>query len=79
MQKKLSSEELKSLLDELNNTVIPWCEENELSLHRAFELSRETDPEKYEVLSRLWSTQFGKEYLRSCFQKHGGILHTKEE
>jgi hypothetical protein len=72
MAKKITAERLRQLLEEFNQTILPWCEENELSLHEAFERSRETDQEKYKVLSEIWGTYAGKMYLRSLFKERGG-------
>lgn len=72
--RRLPMDEMKALLDEFHATVEPWCRENNLSLHQAFELSRASDPEKHRVLGRLWSTYAGKEFLRSRFRANGGKL-----
>lgn len=74
MRKKVDPDQFAQLMDDFEKIVLPWCEENELSLHRAFELSREADPEKYKVLSGLWGTLPGRSYLRSLFRSRGGTL-----
>lgn len=74
MIKKRSAEEVYKLLADFDNTVLPWCKENELSLHQAFEISRKSDKEKYTILTSLWHTYIGKAYLKSCFCSHGGRL-----
>ena len=66
--------EMRKLMEEFHCTVEPWCEENEFSLHQAFEISRESQPEFHRILSGLWSTTAGKEYLRSLFSSQGGVL-----
>ena len=67
-------DKMRELLDEFHGIVKPWCEENELSLHQAFEISRASQPEIHRILSCLWSTTAGKEYLRSLFSSQGGVL-----
>lgn len=71
-KRRLPAEEMAALLDEFCANVEPWCRENSLSLHQAFEISRATEPSKYRTLSRLWGTQAGKAFLRSAFR--GGKL-----
>lgn len=74
IRRKADPQELRSLLEEFEQTVAPWCRENGYSLHQAFEVSREQDPEKLRVLNGLWSTEAGKSYLRSLFRMKGGHL-----
>ena len=71
-KKKINADEAMRLQDDFENIVVPWGRKNKLSLHQAFEKSRSNDIEKYKILSDLWSTYFGKEYLRSAFS--GGKL-----
>ena len=73
--KKISTEEHMRLLDFFLEQIEPWCRENNFSLHQAFEVSREQDKEKYQVLSDLWHTPAGKAYLQSSFR--GGKLRKK--
>ena len=75
--KKVDASEMILLLDEFNKQVKPWCKEHRLSLHEAFELSREKDLEKHEVLKGLWRTYLGREYLRSAFRSGGGRLRSE--
>ncbi len=72
--KKIDVEEMAKLMKDFDNIVEPWCKENKLSLHNAFEISRATDNEKYKILSGLWSTKVGKAYLESLFKSRGGVL-----
>lgn len=65
---RISVEETANLLDDFRNIVAPWCKKNGYSLHDAFEVSRESDKPKYEILIRLWSFYVGKSYLRSYFR-----------
>ena len=46
---KINAEEMLHLINAFNEIIIPWCEENKLSLHKAFEISRESDIEKYSL------------------------------
>ena len=77
MRKKPDPQKSGQLLDDFKLNVLPWCEENRLSLHQAFELSREEDSEKYRILSGLWATRVGKIYLRSLFQSRGGVARPR--
>jgi hypothetical protein len=83
MRKKISVEQLKELLNGFNSLVVPWCEDNGYSLHKAFEACREgeaeDDKQRYYILSELWSCQFGKLYLKDYFRTRGGILRKKEK
>ena len=79
MRKKLSGDEIIALIDSFQTQVVPWCEENGFSLHRAFEESRQSEQEKYYVLSTLWGTPFGREYLRCYFRSKGGVLKKNKE
>ena len=72
------NEKLTRNLEYFNNIIVPWCEENNYSLHNAFENSRNTDEEKYNVLSELWKYPIGKEYLRSFFRQRGWVLKKKD-
>lgn len=74
MRRNVGRDKFAELLNDFRQFVRPWCEENKLSLHQAFELSREGDPEKYRVLSGLWKTLPGRAYLKSLFRSNGGIL-----
>lgn len=76
-RKKVSSERMHELLDEFKNNIMPWCEDNQLSLHKAFEISRTEAKEIYSTLSELWSTAVGKAYLQSVFRSYGGIIRKK--
>ncbi|MBQ5740068.1 MAG: hypothetical protein IIV78_06620 [Oscillospiraceae bacterium] len=67
--KRLETDEYKRLVEVFISDIAPWCKENGLSLHEAFEISRELMPERYNVLSTLWATSFGKAYLRSYFKR----------
>ncbi len=53
----------KKLMDDFHSQVVPWCEECQLSLHNAFEISRSgttnDDTMRYRILSELWQTKFG--------------------
>lgn len=73
-KRKIDIEEMAKLMDDFDNIIKPWCKENKLSLHNAFEISRATDEEKYKILSGLWSTTAGKAYLKSLFKSRGGVL-----
>ena len=70
-------DKMLELMEKFHRIVEPWCETNEFSLHRAFEVSRESEPEIYHILSELWRTTSGKEYLRSLFSSRGGVLRPK--
>ena len=74
MKRKLPPEEIKQLLNNFNENVAPWCKENHLSLHEAFEICRDQYPDRYNVLSALWHTEVGKTYLQSVFRTNGGRL-----
>lgn len=66
---KAKWDEIIKLLEEFEEKLVPWCKENKLSLHKAFDLSRETDKEKYEILSGLYKTDVGKSFLKDHFNK----------
>lgn len=68
MKRKLPTNELREATHYFIAIIKPWCIENNYTLHQAFEISRENDDEKYQALSKLWSTPFGKEYLKSAFR-----------
>lgn len=67
--RKRTPEEIAELLEKFNTEILPWCQEKNLSLHNAFEITRKNDTEKYAILSALWSIQPGKEYLRDTFNR----------
>lgn len=73
--------EAKKLMDDFHSQVVPWCEKYQLSLHNAFEESRngttDDDAMRYRIISELWRTKFGKTYLQSYFRSRGGRLRTK--
>ena len=73
----------KKLMDDFHSQVVPWCEECQLSLHNAFEISRNgttnDDTMRYRILSELWQTKFGKAYLQSYFRSRGGTLRIKKD
>ncbi len=73
-KRKIDSETLRQLLNDFDSIVEPWCIENKLSLHQAFEISRENDKEKYDILSNLWASKEGKYYLQVLFKSSGGVL-----
>lgn len=73
MAKKVDSKKMAETLIQFCNVVAPWCQENNFTLHQAFEESRNTDIAKYEIISYLWSTYAGKLYLRSCFRFRGKL------
>ena len=75
--KKVDTKQIMMFVDIFIDQIQPWCQENKLSLHEAFELSREKDLEKYKVLKGLWCTYFGREYLRSAFRSSGGRLRSE--
>lgn len=66
--KKLPTKVLYDLCDQFRKEIVPLCIENNFSLHQAFDYTRRHDEHKHKILSQLWSTYFGKEYLRSCFR-----------
>ncbi len=66
------------LCDDFDRIVEPWCEKNQYSLHEAFENSRKRYLKNYKILSDLWSTYFGKEYLRSVFHSRCGRLRKQK-
>ena len=74
MRKKVDPDEFAKLLDAFNETIVPWCKENNFSLHQAFEMSRASFPEKHHVLRNLWATEPGRAYLNSYFESRGGRL-----
>ena len=74
LRKKKDPEEIKKMIVDFNNIVVPWCKKKKLSLHQAFEISRKTDKEKYMILINLWRTYLGKAYLKSAFSRYGGRL-----
>lgn len=85
MGRKLKKDELPQFsenLDYYRKIIEPWCREKNLSLHKAFEISRqstnETEQQIYKTLSYLWHTQVGKWYLRDCF-KGGKVRKEKSE
>lgn len=73
--RRIEPNEMAQLLDAFKQQVLPWCENNEFSLHEAFKRSRDADPEKHTILSRLWHTKQGRAYLSSVFQSKDGRLH----
>ena len=77
MNKKVDFEEAKELLNIFNNKIVPYMCEHNMSLHEAFETLRPTDNDLYKPLSELWSTTFGKAYIRSFIQKYGNKLYVK--
>lgn len=56
-----------TLTDKFRDEVVPLCLEKNFTLHQVFEYTRKYDRKKYKILSELWSTYFGKVYLRDCF------------
>lgn len=77
MNKKVDYEEANELLDIFNNKIVPYMCEHNMSLHEAFETLRSTDNDLYKPLSELWSTTFGKAYIKSFMQKYGNKLSVK--
>lgn len=81
--KKLPADVLAELCEQFRKEIVPLCLENKFSLHQVFEYTRNNDEHKYKTLSQLWSTYFGKVYLRCCFR--GGRIsketakHLQEE
>lgn len=76
--RKISVSRAMYLQDFFNRKIECWCRENNYSLHEAFEVSRKEKSEYYIILSELWSTYFGREYLRSVFRYNGGRLRKKK-
>ena len=68
--RKLSVEEIDSLLSSFHALVVPFVLERGFSCHQLFNYSREFNAEFYSVVSGLWSCRFGREYLRSWFRFH---------
>lgn len=59
---------MRELLKQFDEIIVPWVTEEKLSLHNAFEISRMFEPEKYEILSKLYRTLVGQTYLKEYFK-----------
>lgn len=53
MRSAMTTEEVMALQYAFRNEFVPLCIENKFSLNQAFEYTREHDPQKYKVLSKL--------------------------
>lgn len=76
--RKIDPDELRDLLKQFDNQIVPLCRENNFSLHKAFEYCREKDPEKLKILNGLYSTLARREYLKDYFRREGGVLREKK-
>ena len=57
-----------TLADKFDNDILPFCRSHNYGLHDIFDYSRRHSPQMYLVLSRLWSFERGKAFLRSRFK-----------
>ena len=56
---------------------MPWILDNGLTLFEAIEQERDSKPEQEQILSELWATEQGSEFLLMTFSKK--MRFSKEE
>lgn len=71
LRKEYSDEIFVDTIAEFERTALPAILQEDYSLHSAFQVLKFTDRDTYRIMSRLWSWDEGKEFLRRTFSDRG--------
>ena len=71
LRKEYSDEIFVETIAEFERTTLPAILKEEYSLHSAFQIMKFIDRDSYRILSRLWSWEQGKDFLRKTFSNRG--------
>lgn len=71
LRKEYSDEIFVETIAEFERTTLPAILKEEYSLRSAFQIMKFIDRDSYRILSRLWSWEQGKDFLRKTFSNRG--------